>query len=61
MGPWILSSWQANQKHPFLFANPFGHLFTPNSISPIEMLCVQCFFSYWQFYFQKKSEKVKNS
>lgn len=56
--PWILSSWQANQKHLFLFANPFGDLFTPNSISPIDMLCtVFLFFLAILFSEKFKSEK----
>lgn len=35
MGPWILSLWAGQSKAPICFANPFGDLFTPHSISPI--------------------------
>jgi hypothetical protein len=34
----IIMAGQIRSTH-FFFANPFGDLFTPNSISPIEMLC----------------------
>lgn len=61
MGPWILSLWAGQSKAPICFANPFGDLFTPDSISPIEMfLCTVFLFFSGNFIFRKVS-KVKNS
>jgi hypothetical protein len=46
-------------KAPISFAKPFGDLFTPNSIYPIEMLCTAFLFFLAILFWKEKFKSEK--